>query len=271
MTLTIDLTDFAEEGEYAVRGNFVVYRKQSGWTPASVTGLHAWFKTEAGILNASDAVASNGENVKTWQDQSGNGNHAVQAVVGQQPTYSTTGLNSAPCLVFDQTTSDHLLAPVSITGATCAAFFALSLNEFTSQYRISSLCNAANADYNDSRSAILSWRYDVGKQQSFRNGSGLSSKSVAFSETPPVKAVIATVFDGVNNTFYWNGVAQATVASTDVFSATKLYLSCGQSGTNTPAYFCGSSIREAILYNTAPTPANIALISDYLNAKIAAY
>lgn len=271
MTITIDLPEFTQEGEFAVKGNFVVYRKQSGWTPASVSGLHAWFKTEAGLLNASDAPISNGENVKTWQDQSGNARHAIQATVGQQGAYSATGLNSAPCVTFDHTTSDHMLSTVNITGTTCTAIFAVSLNSFASQWRLSSLCNSANADSNDSRSAMLSWRYDVGKQQSYRNSVALSSKSVAFSETPPVKAIIATKFDGVNNTYYWNGVAQTPVASTATFTATKFYLSCGQSNLNTPNYFCGSSMREVLLYDTAVSDVDLGLIFSYLNAKIAAY
>lgn len=241
------------------------------WTPASIAGLHAWFKTEAGVLNGSDLPASNGEDVKTWQDQSGNGNHAVQSVSGQRPVFETTGLNSGPCITFSQTTSDYLLAPVSITSTTCTAIFAMSLNEFTSQYRISSLCNALNADFNFASSALLSWRYDVGKQQSFRNSAALSSKSVAFSESPPVKVIWATKFDGSNNTYYWNAAAQTPVADTATFSATKFYLSCGQSNTNTPDYFCGSSMREVLLYNTAVSDVDLALIFDYLNTKISAY
>lgn len=49
----------------------------------------------ATILNASALPAANGEQVATWLDKSGNGNHAVQAVNSMRP------LKGSDCLEFD--------------------------------------------------------------------------------------------------------------------------------------------------------------------------
>jgi len=47
-----------------------------------------WFKPEIGILNTSGFAAGNNEEVETWTDQSGNGNHLVQSTSSLQPLYA---------------------------------------------------------------------------------------------------------------------------------------------------------------------------------------
>lgn len=51
------------------------------------------------LLNASDVVAANGDVIKTWQDQSGRGNHFANANAGQQPMYRASTIGT-PSLEF---------------------------------------------------------------------------------------------------------------------------------------------------------------------------
>ena len=61
--------------------------------PSTIAGLKAWYKADEGVLNASDLPASDGEAVKTWQDQSGNGHDLTQANALYRPTFDEVNTN----------------------------------------------------------------------------------------------------------------------------------------------------------------------------------
>ncbi len=62
--------------------------------PLRVPGLKLWVKADAGV-----AVA--GASVSAWTDQSGSGNHLVQATAASQPQLVPGGLNGLPVVRFD--------------------------------------------------------------------------------------------------------------------------------------------------------------------------
>ena len=81
------------------------------WTPADLgADLALW-------LDADDAstITLNGTNVSQWDDKSGNNRHATQGTAADQPTYSATGLNGKPSLLFDGT-NDVMLGVSAQTG-----------------------------------------------------------------------------------------------------------------------------------------------------------
>ena len=73
------------------------------FTPASINGLDLWLDASdnSTVLNAGGSEASDDEAVKTWQDKSGNSNHAVQATVANQPLRRAAEVNSLDALDFD--------------------------------------------------------------------------------------------------------------------------------------------------------------------------
>jgi hypothetical protein len=78
-------------------------RRPSGgppFTPASLPGLVAWYRSDLGIT-------LNGSTVSAWADQSGNGHHLTQGTGAQQPTYqaSDAGWNGRPSLLSTINTS----------------------------------------------------------------------------------------------------------------------------------------------------------------------
>lgn len=79
------------------------------FTPANVGSatLIEWQRADAGVLNASGNPAANNDAVKTWQDQTANGNDQVQATVADQPTFKTNAQNGLPAILFNGT-SDYL-------------------------------------------------------------------------------------------------------------------------------------------------------------------
>ena len=68
-----------------------------------------WLKGNVGI-NAGTPV--DGDAVYQWQDQSGNGNHFVQATAIRQPEYKASLINGLPGVFVDGTTFLELLSTV---------------------------------------------------------------------------------------------------------------------------------------------------------------
>jgi hypothetical protein len=75
----------------------------TGFTPASLTGLVAWYDA----FDASSFTYSSGTRVSQWADKSGAGRHLVQATTTKQPSRSGTQ-NGLPAVVFSNTRHDRL-------------------------------------------------------------------------------------------------------------------------------------------------------------------
>ena len=65
------------------------------------------------MLDATDAEASDNEAVKTWQDKSGNANHAVQSTVADQPLWLDSEINGKGAIDFDGT--NYMLGTSDLT------------------------------------------------------------------------------------------------------------------------------------------------------------
>jgi hypothetical protein len=72
------------------------------YNPPPSSGLVCWLKADAGVYHdAGVTLATNGQTVQQWNDQSGSGNHATQATSGDRPTYNTNVQNSLPGIAFN--------------------------------------------------------------------------------------------------------------------------------------------------------------------------
>ena len=61
-----------------------------------------WLKADVqAYIDAGATLATNGQTVLQWNDQSGNNNNASQATAGSRPTYTTGVVNSKPVIRFD--------------------------------------------------------------------------------------------------------------------------------------------------------------------------
>lgn len=80
----------------------LVMMVSAGWAqtannhPAEIptNRLELWLKSDAGVV-------LNGSTVSKWEDQSGNGNDAIQTNANRQPVLVENGLNGKPVLSFD--------------------------------------------------------------------------------------------------------------------------------------------------------------------------
>jgi hypothetical protein len=61
-----------------------------------------WLKGNAGVYSdAGSTLATNGQTVQQWNDQSGNANNSSQATSGARPILRSTGINGLPAIEFD--------------------------------------------------------------------------------------------------------------------------------------------------------------------------
>jgi hypothetical protein len=79
-------------------------------TPASFSGLAAWYKADQLVLNDGDPVS-------TWADQSGN-SRDITAAGATRPTYKSAGLNSKPSVRFTTSNSLSLAADLTVAANT---------------------------------------------------------------------------------------------------------------------------------------------------------
>lgn len=99
-----------------MRGKAGLFSRNPPFSPASVTGLSAWWDASDGstLFDATSGgslvVADGG--VKRWEDKSGNGRHATQSTDANRPTRKTAIKNGLDVLRFDGS-NDRLSIPSS--------------------------------------------------------------------------------------------------------------------------------------------------------------
>jgi len=119
--------------------------------------LVAWYDANEGVyVDAGSTLATDGQTVQQWNDQSGNGNNLSQATSGQRPTFDTTGLNSLKAVVFSAAASTWLRGVTNaadITGTAVSVFVVGQMNTATpgNGRCVSFAANAAN-DYGNTAS-----------------------------------------------------------------------------------------------------------------------
>lgn len=84
-----------------------VSQQGSVFSPADISGLSTWFKSDTGVTTVATSVTD-------WADQSGNGNNATSIGVPNRPIRNTGGQAGFPYITFDGSTSEMQ----TLTGAT---------------------------------------------------------------------------------------------------------------------------------------------------------
>lgn len=121
-TITVIVPAVAVNGQTAALASDT-FDISIAFSPPQSANLIRWLKGDAGVINDSDVAASNGDSVKTWQDQSGNGNDASQTTASNMPTYRTSIINSQPAVDWDSTDDYMELADASWPSSTAQTIF----------------------------------------------------------------------------------------------------------------------------------------------------
>ena len=239
------------------------------WEPSDIT-LALW-------LDANDAatITQSSGTVEQWNDKSGLGRNVSQTTAGLRPAYNGTGLNSRPTLTASSPSDKWLSTNTNTSGFSGGpnlwAITVCTMNTATDNSgRLLSMDQVGRTDFgNNDLSAILIRDGTQNRIQSYRQLSGTGPKSnVAVALDTPV--IVSTIYDGVNNTTYVNGVAGTPVASgegnftTDPRLTVFAYL--GGGSTAAGAEWNGSC-SEIIVGDTALSSQNRERLEGYLAHK----
>jgi hypothetical protein len=155
-------------------------------------------------LDGADAnsITESGGNVSQWNDKSGTGNHAVQTVGSNQPTY-----NSVDGYVEVNTTLTMEFASSILTGATSASLFIVADNVTNGNTAWGGF--PRGDDY-----------YIFGDGNIYSTFCSTSRTSINFNGQILTPTLIEIIHDGSNHIYYRNGNSIGSVASTFSVPAT---------------------------------------------------
>ena len=187
--------------------------------PTTITGCKCWLKADAGAYNdAGSTLATDGQTVQQWNDQSGLGNNATQATSGSRPTFQTNEINtSLPVIRFDGS-DDWMQVPSFTIGALAVVH----------KYRTSGNYPNYKAPFNDRTIAdgrvfllesgttgIRTNANTAMRERHFRNGTKtnnlapIDSYQISFGSWPGASNIVTDAFDvgrdDQNNARAWDG------------------------------------------------------------------
>lgn len=234
-----------------------------GWTPASLgAALIGWYIADTGVYHdAGSTLATNGQTVLQWNDQSGNNKHLVTG--GSPPTYSTTGFNSQKTISFNSASAQYLentSFPMG-TGTTGSAFAAASINSGSGSYGrlISYIAGGQAQDYDNTGSASLILRRVSNQEIGMYRNSNQCLQNITYD----APSRLGGIFDGSNQISYVNNVAGSGSAQTNAWGTSPGTLRVGMAG---GAAFKGN-ISEIIVTNSALSSGDRSSLDSYLTAK----
>ena len=237
-------------------------------TPASIfgTNLVAWYKADTAVYNdAGTTLATNGQTVQQWNDQSGHGYNLSQATSANRPTLNTAGYNSKPAVVFSSSSATLLATGASAVslGGTTAAGFAVGqqITGIGGNARLLDfIATGDSSDTGTAKSGIFIIRASTPSVYTYRGGVGFGSG---------VGVLVATnyrmggVFDGTNQVTYINNVAGTASAGAGTWGST------GQIrvGNDPTGGAWNGPCAEIVVVKVAPTVTQLAQLDAYFTTK----
>jgi len=237
-----------------IRGMGIRNLSAGSFTPASISGLVAWYDASntASITKAGTAVSA-------WNDISGNNNH-LTTLVGAA-TYEATGFNSTHPDIFLNNAATFTTNADSVTfGSTTSSVFMVCGLEVINSADFGAFCSfIANGQVNDSTAGGSRFLYvrTSGLLGSQRNGTNYSSDSL-LSGTTTANYRLGNIYTG-NSTNYQNGSAGSPVA----FSGSNY----ASPGTIQIGHGAQIHVAEVVYYNNAISAPNIASLDAYFKTR----
>lgn len=241
----------------------------AAFTPSSVSGLQAWYKADAGLLDASDAaITVDATAVKTWQDQSGNARHLTQATAGSRPLAKLNIQNSKPVVRFDGTddSMQHQAASAFVAGTSMTVFIVAVRRANKANGGTLVLRATADAtDFSSTTSALIGYE---GAGNTLHQTYHFQALGVINSIPALGTAFLMTNrWDGTNHFLRRDGTDATSVGDTyGAFGTTTVLLGARwQAGANNP--YNQLDYCEVLVYNTNVAAGDRTSIESYLKTK----
>ena len=237
-------------------------------TPPSIFGadLVAWYKADTAVYNdAGITLATNGQTVQQWNDQSGNGYNLSQATSANRPTLNTAGYNSKPAIIFSSSAATQLATGASAVslGGTTASGFAVGQQTTGIGGNARLLDFIATGDSSDTgtaKSGIFIIRASTPSVYTYRGSIGFGS---GVSVSVATNYRMGGVFDGTNQVTYINNVAGTASAGGGTWGTT------GQIrvGNDPTGGAWNGPCAEIVVVKVAPTVTQLAQLDAYFTNK----
>lgn len=217
--------------------------------------LKLWLRADAGVITSGGAVS-------TWEDQSGNLNHAVQALADNQPQSEDNAINNKPALRFDGE-NDSLAIPHSLSLAMVeelTSFFVVSVDDFETFRAV-----WAKTDGNQPRPTDYYFVADSGNPRLTRGGTGVGSVDGTTALAAGEYAIVGFDVAGPLVHHYLNGGlnGEGSISAGPVDAGKPLQIGTrDDQGTR-----LRGSLAELIIYNSVLSAADRSAVLAYLSDK----
>ena len=212
-----------------------------------------WLRADTGVLNGLDIEASNTEEIKTWNDFSGNKNNLVQNTLSMRPLLNSAGINSSPAIVFDGF-NDRYFKQLEALSAPLMLFAVSSFSSNVNQ----SLLSLGDANITNT----FSISRDAGQNYYSFTGAAITGPSLSQNTPYLLQARHASTLPFHRLKI---GVTSQTVNDYPAAVATDGSFNLGSNYLGTDPF--NGMVSEIILYNTALNSAQELIVTNYLAAK----
>jgi hypothetical protein len=226
-----------------------------------------WLSADYGVYSdAGVTPATNGANVRQWNDRSGNGKNAIETNSGFQPNYQTNQMNGFPVLRFDAANGDRILSSGVTTGSRATVWVVARYTSLPSN-NPGLICASATAFPSaTTEKNIGMWINNVSPRNAW--GRGMQSNDVqrdipqVIGTNPNTTYAICNVYGSSSITQYVNGQTGGSVTFNGMlkdWSEVGIGHQAGESW--------NGDIAEVIVFNTNVNAAQRIIIDNYLAAK----
>jgi hypothetical protein len=225
--------------EYGIR---ITRAADTGFNPDSIAGLQVWLKADA-------IVAADGSSVTTWDDSSSANHDFTQGTAGSRPTYQTNELNGLPVVRFDGTDDSMLGGDLSASFPSAATLFTVYTTRDT-EYSV------YDHETNDGF-----WREGTTGNGYFR--CFRSARINGYPATMPATGShqFTLLSSAATYNAWLDGADKGAQAAAYMAGAGHIIGLNGGSG------YSDIDIAEVLVYNSALSAPNRALVETYLNDK----
>jgi len=228
-----------------------------------------WLSAENGAYSdAGVTLATNSQNVRQWNDRSGNGRHAIQATVGNRPNWHSNALNGYPVMRYTAANNDRI-ASTGLNTANVASVFVVaryttlpSPNPGLVQGTPAGLAYTSDA----AEKSIGLW---VASSNTRVWGRGVQSNGV--QRNTPLETPLAANTTYTLNAVYNGSIIQQYVnngtAGSESYNGTLRSWTDMAIGAQHGTESWNGDIAEVVVYNTNVNHAQRIIIANYLAAK----
>jgi hypothetical protein len=228
-----------------------------------------WLKGDGGAYtDAGITQATHGQQVRQWNDYSGNNNHATQGTAGNRPLYHVNSANGQPGLYF---TGDMFIdgPNLAIPASNSYSYIIVFRDTATGLGGINDGNGHFILDRTTATNNLVSLKPVTGNFYAFQKrnnaGGGLGGPLSTTAINTNTKIIGMQRNYNVNYQIYYNNVSQATLADADG-PTTPPNPRIGRHATTANGGLRGY-INEFIIFNQVLNSAQLTVINNYLSAK----